>query len=119
MKVSVGVNKLIFDMKPEEEKVGNGTACEYADIGLQIDVLTPERIAAIPADPKTMKEWIAVAGVGDRAYFRNNKNRFAELIGSVGVHTFTIQMGVPTQGTAEGIKPNVIELANAIVPRLR
>ena len=118
MKVSGSVNKLVFDMKPEEQAIGkSGSACDYADITLQIDPFTPEGIEKMH---QTMgKDWVPVSGVGDRAYFHNNKNNFAELIGSVGMHTFTIQMGVPFQGTAEGMKPNVIALANAIVPKLR
>jgi hypothetical protein len=118
MKVSGAVNKLVFDLPPQEEPIGkSGSACDYADITLQIDAFTPQRIEEI--GKTNGKEWVPVSGVGDRAYFRNNKDRFAELIGSVGAHTFTIQMGVPFQGTAEGMKPNVIALANAIVPKLR
>jgi len=36
-----------------------------------------------------------------------------------GPHTFFIQMGVPFQGTAEGARPSLVELANAIIPKLR
>jgi hypothetical protein len=118
MKVSGVVNKLIFDMPPQEESIGrSGSMCDYADITLQIDAFTAERIEEI--GKAKGKEWVPVSGVGDRAYFRNNKNNYAELIGSVGAHTFTIQMSVPTQGTAEGMKPNAIALANTIVPKLR
>jgi hypothetical protein len=32
---------------------------------------------------------------------------------------FTIQMGVPMGGTAASIRPNVLVLADALVPKLR
>jgi hypothetical protein len=67
---------------------------------------------------KNGPKWAAVSGVGDEAYFRDN-GRFAEFMGHVGTRTFTIQMGVPITSTAEKIKPNVITLANAIVPKLK
>lgn len=117
MKVSGSVNKLVFDLPPEEEPVGkSGSACHYADITLQIDAFTPDRIDEVA---KNDKEWVPVSGVGDRAYFRNNKNNYAEVIGRVGARTFTIQLGVPFQSTAEKIRPNAITLANAIVAKLR
>jgi hypothetical protein len=117
IKVSGAVNKLVFDLPPEEEPAGNGTACHYADITLQIDTFTPDRLEQMRKTAE--KEWAPVSGVGDAASFRNNRNRFAELIGRVGAHSFTIQLGVPFQGSAESMKPNVIALANAITPKLR
>ncbi len=117
MKVSGAVNKLVLDMPPQEEPVGtSGSACDYADIRLQIDAFSP---AFIDQTAKQKKDWVPVPGVGDRAYFHNNRNLFAELIGYTGARTFTIQMGVPFQGTAEQMKPNTIALANAIIPKLK
>lgn len=117
IKVSGAVNKLVFDLPPEEEPAGNGTACHYVDITLQIDTFTPDRLEQMRKTAE--QEWAPLSGVGDAAYFRNNRNRFAELIGRVGAHSFTIQLGVPFQGSAESMKPNVIALANAIAPKLR
>ncbi len=117
MKVSGAVNKHVFDLPPAEEPAGKGTACFYADITLQIDAIPAGNLEAMRKGME--KEWVPVPGVGDAAYFRNNKNHFAELMGRVGARTFTIQIGVPFQGTAEQMKPNVITLANAIVPKLR
>jgi hypothetical protein len=65
------------------------------------------------------KEWQGVSGVGDTAYFRNNRNDYAELMVWTGAHHFTIQFGVPVGSTPEAIKPKTIELANAIIPKLR
>ena len=118
MKVSGAVNKHVFDLPPQEEPMGkSGSACEYADIRLQIDFLIPQGIEGYRNSKAD--EWVPVSGVGDRAYFHNNSDRYAQLIGWVGSRTFTIQMGVPFQSTAEKMKPNVITLANAIVAKLR
>ena len=117
MKVSGAANKAVFDLPPEEEPAGKGSACHYADITLQIDPFTAERLEQLRKAQG--KDWVEVPGVGDAAYFRDNGNRFAELYGRVGPRTFTIQLGVPFQGTAEGMKPNAITLAQAIVPRMR
>jgi hypothetical protein len=117
MKVSGAANKAIFDLPPQEEPAGqSGSACNYADITLQIDAFTPASIDGM-AQQKG-KAWEAVAGVGDGAYFFGDRN-FARLIGHVGGRTFTIELGVPFQSTAEKMKPNVIALANAIIPKLK
>ena len=117
MKVSGAANKLVFDLPPEEEPVGqSGAACEYADIRLQIDAFTP---AFVDDTAKKDKAWMPVSGVGDRAWFRDNKGHYAELIGHAGGRTFTIQMGIPFESTAEKVKPSVITLANAIVSKLK
>jgi hypothetical protein len=115
----------VFDLPPDEETLGtSGSACEYGDIRLQIDAFGPEVIDRTAkaqergAGSKRAANWVPVSGVGDRAYFNGDRN-YAELMGYVGRRTFTIQMGVPFQSTAENIKPNVIALANAIVPKLK
>ena len=126
MKVSSEVvNKIFFDQPPREEPVGtSGSACDYAGIRLQIDPFPWSVIEAAAkknergAGSKRSANWIPVSGVGDRAYF-NGDTRFAELMGQAGGHTFTIQLGVPIQSTAEKMKPNVITLANAIVAKLK
>jgi hypothetical protein len=115
MQVSGAVNKAMFDLPPEEEPVGNGSACEYADIRLQID---PFAWTVLEESAKKDKTWVPLSGIGDGAYFQAGRS-FAGLMGHVGGRTFTIQMGVPSQSTAEQIKPNVITLANAIVPKLK
>lgn len=117
MKVSGdNVNKFVFDMPPQEEPVGKaGSACDYAGIRLQID---PFSWTALEASAKKHK-MMPVSGVGDAAYFGSRNSQFAEMTGRVGRHTFTIQMGVPFESTPDQMKPNVIALAEAIVPKLR
>ena len=115
-KVSPVDRKPAFELPPEEEPIGQkGSSCEYGGIGLQVNPF-----ARADEMRKSMgKEWEPVSGVGDTAFFRNNRNLFAELLVWTGAHHFTIQMGVPTDGTAEKIKPNTIALANAIIPQLK
>lgn len=117
MKVSGAANKAIFDLPPQEEPAGkSGSSCNYADITLQVDAFTPASIDGM-ANQKG-KTWEAIAGVGDRAYFHGDRN-FAQLIGYIGGRTFTVELGVPFESTAEKMKPNVIALANAIMPKLK
>ena len=115
-KVAPTVNKLVLDMPPQEEPVGaNGSSCNYATIGLQIDpFVRSEDLRKAPG-----KDWQPVSGVGDTAWFRSNENRFAELMVWTGAHHFTIQMDVPNGGTAEQTKPAAIELARTIIPKLK
>jgi hypothetical protein len=110
-----GTNKALFDLPPRETPVGKGSECNYGDIQLRID---PFSWASLKGRMNNGPKWTVVSGVGDEAYFRDN-GRFAEFMGHVGSRTFTIQMGVPVTSTAEKIKPNVITLASAIVPKLK
>jgi hypothetical protein len=115
MKVSGAANKAVFDLPPNEEPVGKGSACDYADIRLQIDPFA----WSILEDSAKKNKMTPVADVGDGAYFGSRNSQFAEMMGHAGGHTFTIQMGVPFQSTPERMKPNVITLAKAIVPKLK
>lgn len=112
-------DKRILDMlKSHEEPLGTrGSACDWGTIGLQVDPFTAQVIDDVYK--KNSKEWTPVAGVGDRAYFRNNSERYAELLVVAGAHTFTIQMSVANGSTAEATKPQTIEVAKAILPKLR
>jgi hypothetical protein len=109
-------NKLLFVVPAQEESLGSsGSACGYGGIQLQIDPpFTFETIRKTYA-----KEVTAVPNVGDGAYFRDNRGRYAELFARVGARLFTIQMSVPMGRTADSIKPNVVALANEIVPKLK
>ncbi|HEX5070212.1 MAG TPA: hypothetical protein VFV78_08335 [Vicinamibacterales bacterium] len=117
LKVTSAPNTKVFDlMPPEEETVGAGSACEYGDIRIQLDAFDAAKLDQIVKADQT---WTAVPGVGSRAWFHNNKNRYAELMAVTGTHTLLIQMGVPIGGTAEGIKPKAITLANALLQKLK
>ena len=62
---------------------------------MQIDPMTAEAFERVRD-----KEWMPMAGVGDKAYFRDNKARFAELFVQAGTHVMTIQMDVPDGKTS-------------------
>lgn len=61
----------------------------------------------------------AVAGVGEEAYFRSNKNAYAEVFVKTGKYLVTLQGSVPTGKTPEAMKPAVVELAKLLVEKLR
>ena len=111
----------VLIIPPSEEAAGKaGSACSYGGVHLQIDpfplsVIENQRLA----DAKRGQPWAAVPGVGDVAYFRDNRGRFGELFARVGARIVTIQMDVPHGRTTESIKPNAIALAQAIAARLR
>ena len=116
-KYSASPNPRLLDViPPQGDQIGaNGSGCEYGGIYLQIDPFAnPDYYRKTP-----QKDWQAVSGVGDLAYFRNNKNNYAELMVFAGGHHFTIQMSVPMGGNADAIKSNTIGLANALIPKLR
>lgn len=93
----------------------NGSSCDKGQIGLQVNPFArPEELRKSPG-----KDWQPVSGVGDTAFFRNNRDQYAELMVWTGPHHFTIQLSVPVGGKADSIKPNVIGLANGIIPKLR
>ena len=110
-------NPKLRDLIPRhEEAIGShGSSCDDGGIGVQIDPFV--RSDVYRKSPP--KDWQAVSGVGDTAYFRNNGNRWAELMVWTGTHHFTIQLSVPNGGTAESVKPNVMGLATALVAKLK
>lgn len=115
-KFDTGNKQVLRQIKPSEEPLGaNGSSCEDGNIGFQINPFArPEELRKSPG-----KDWQRQAGVGDTAFFRNNADTYAELIVWTGPHHFTIQLGVPTGGTVESIRPKTIELAHAIIAKLR
>jgi hypothetical protein len=109
--------KLFAYLKPSEEAIGaNGSSCDYGSIHLQVDPFANPDVIRREA---TKPGWEKVTGVGDEAYFRNNGDRFAELVVMTGAHHFTIQMDINTGKTAATTRPDTIAVANAIIPRLK
>src|SRR5688572_19157169 len=110
-------NPKLRDLIPrQEEAIGShGSSCNDGGILIQIDpFLRSDTYRKSPP-----KDWLAVSGVGDTAYFRNNGNQWAELMVWTGARHFTIQLSVPNGGTAESVKPNTIGLATALIARLK
>lgn len=97
----------------EEDKAGAGTGCAHGDVYVQLD---PFPVANFE---RAFAKWTPVAGVGDRAAFRDNQGMWAELALVANGHMITIQMDVPKGRTSESIKSNVVGLAKALVPKLK
>lgn len=106
---------LVLLIPPQEEPIGSGSSCDYGDIHLQVDPFgAPQKI-----EQSLAQKWSAVAGVGDVAYFRDNRGRSAELYVRSGSRVVTIQMGVPKGKTTEAVKPNAVSLAKALLAKLK
>lgn len=107
-------NKRVLDLvPPEEEAMSSGSACEWGVVRLQLYSARPGESHTAP------KDFQPLSGLGDTAFFRNNLNRYAELLVWSGAAYFTLQVSVPTGGTADAIKPKTVDLANAIIKKLR
>ena len=92
---------------------GGGAACEHGGVRLQISPgAGPKRIAPD-------KEWQPVSGAGEAAFFRSNRNQYAELMFWAAKHYLTLQVSVPTGSTAEALQPKVITLANQVIAKLQ
>jgi hypothetical protein len=109
-------NKKVLDLiPPTEEALGSsGAACQYGAVRLQLYPIARSQQKRTP--PKDMQP---IAGAGEAAYFRNNRDRYAELMVWTATHYFTLQVNVPTGKTAETIRPDTIALANAVIAKLR
>ena len=101
--------------RSDEPTAPQGSACDDGGILLQLDPFAGH--AGLRKSPP--KDWQSMTGVGDTAYFRNNGDRWAEVIVWTGTHHFTIQLSVPNGATAESIKPKVTGLATALVAKLK
>jgi hypothetical protein len=72
-------NPVLLKLPPTEEGIGkSGSSCAYGGVTLQIDFLTPQEFEDMRR--KAGKDWVAVPGIGDAAYFRNNQNLFGEIL---------------------------------------
>jgi len=109
-------NKKVLDLIPPEEEPmsGGAAACEWGLVRLQ---LWPAGSGAKRTSPG--KEYQAVSGAGELAYFRSNRDRYAEMMVWSASRYFTLQVSVPTGSTAEAIKPQVVTLANQVIAKLR
>ena len=104
----------MLTVAPIEDALGaSGSACSYGGVTLQVDPFTAQAL-----DKQRAAAWVPVAEVGDAAYFFDNRGEYAELYARSGAHVLTVQMDVPRGRTAASIKPNVIALAKAVLPRL-
>lgn len=105
--------RTLGQIPPEEETMASGSACEWGIVRLQLSAARPGASHTAP------KDYQPLPGIGDAAFFRNNRNEYAELMVWSGAHYFTLQVSVPTGSTADAIKPKTVDLANAIIKKLR
>jgi hypothetical protein len=102
-------------LKPEEAPMGpSATRCEYGRIGLV--VYQPK---SGPPRQSPGKDWEPVQGVGELAFFYNRNNTYAEMSVWTATRLFGIQLGKRTGATMDATKAEAIELAKAIVPKLK
>ena len=106
---------LVLLVPPMEDPVGqSGSGCSYGGITMNVDGIAPAAF-----EKQRAPDWVAVSGVGETAYFHDNKGRWAELYVREGSHVLTIQMDVPMGRTAASIQPNTISLAKAVMAKLK
>lgn len=107
---------VVLGVPASEDPVGSGSGCSYGGITMQVDPFPP---AVFDKQREKDKKWVAVQGVGDTAYYRDNMGRWGELYVASAGHVLTIQMDIPMGKTAASIQPNTIALAKAILPKLK
>jgi hypothetical protein len=99
---------------PEEEPIGTiGSSCNYPTVFIQVLPFSQNMI-------NIMREkggLETLSGVGDEAYFHNNRDRYAEFFVRVGQRMLTLQANV--DGNMPTVKAGSINLARALVARLR
>ena len=110
-------NPKLRDLIPaNEEPIGtHGSSCDDGGIFVQFNPF----VSSDGYRKSPPKDWQSIPGVGDTAYFHNNRDRYAELMVWTGSHHFTIQLSVPDGGTSESVKPKTIGLANALIVKLK
>jgi hypothetical protein len=107
-------------LKPQEESLANGSACNYPTVYIQVMSMTPDR----------WKGWVnglknptlePVPNVGDEAYIRDNNRLFTEFCARAGTNVLTVQYSLnDVKGeTTQAVKPRIIELGKALVAKLR
>jgi hypothetical protein len=102
--------------KAEEEPLGSyGSSCEYPTVGVQVMSFNRSTVDAL----RKQGEIESVAGVGDEAYVRNNRDNFAELFARVGPHLLTVQLSINSGKTFDATRPSLIEIGKAFASRLR
>ena len=117
-KASAAGKHTIAAAKPEEVSLGaSRRGCQWGDVLVQVDPYPASRLGELSkSDPKN---WESISGVGDAAYFHNVKDAMAEMFVRVGPRTFAILIDVPVGSKAAAVKPKAVELAQALVPKLR
>jgi hypothetical protein len=107
-------NDIVDSMPPEEAPAGPaGSSCNYPSVFIQ--VLPVDRL--VRGAPTNEPGWESISGVGDEAWFRAKRTRYAGLYVKTATHTLTIQANA--NGNVEAVKPGTISLAKALLAKLR
>jgi hypothetical protein len=107
---------VLDQLKTQEEALGTyGSACTYPSVEVQVMSFRQGTLDTV----KKMENVEPVPGVGDEAYLRDNRGRYAELVVKVGNELLTLQANIPTGQKIDSVKPGVVSLATAMVPKLR
>lgn len=105
---------VLDQMAVEEEPIGqDGSSCNYPSVFIQVLPFSQKIIDLVGKKGGLER----ISGVGEEAYFHNNKDRYAELYVKTGKHLLTLQANV--QGKIEAVKPGVLSLAKLLSDRLR
>lgn len=105
---------MLDQFPPEEEALGNyGSSCNYPSVHIQVLSSRSNMIE----QAKKKGGLVPVPGVGDEAYFHNNKGMWAELYVRNGKYLFTLQANV--NGSMETAKEGAIKLAKELAVKLR
>jgi hypothetical protein len=98
----------------EEEQLGaSGSGCEFPSVRLQV---LPFSQATID-QAKRQGGLETVSGIGEEAYFHNNRNLFAELYVKSGRYLVTLQAG--WDGKDARVKTGVENLAKVVAAKVR
>jgi hypothetical protein len=105
-------NAVADTIPPDETPVGaTGTSCQYPSVLIRL--LPRGKETGQPIQGATMEP---ISGVGDEAFFRSNRNRYAELYVRAGRHTLMLQASA--NGNIDLAKTQVISLARALIAKL-
>jgi hypothetical protein len=101
-------------MAVEEEPLGStGSSCNYPSVTVQVLAYSQGTIDAV----RKRGGLETLSGVGDEGYFYNNPNGYAEIYTKVGKHLLTVQANAHDK--VEAVKPGALNLAKALVAKLR
>jgi hypothetical protein len=108
---------LLDQFKDEEDTIGaTGSGCSFPSVHVQILPYGPTFLKSLRDQGLKLEP---ASGVGDEAYLRDNKGRWAELFAKVGDRILTLQADIPTGKNAGDMKPALIALGKAYAAKLR
>jgi hypothetical protein len=100
--------------KSEEEPIGAyGSSCNHPSVLIQV---MPSSKAAIDS-LRRISGIETISGLGDEAYFSNNHDQYAEVYVRSGNTLLTLQANLNKDMAT--VKPGALNLARALLPKLR